>query len=400
MHIEKPIKYVKEHKFFISLLVLIISSHYYYLYFISFHEGVTHTPQEMQIIKIFASILFYLSFFDFKKIKLSMDMLSTSMLLAIAVLVYKSIYFTINDYLFLNFFALSIPYVFFRPRLRIEVVNIFFPALIIILCLQIIIDYVLVHHTQSIWENKAFIGGFGNPSTFGIICNLAVAYIITRQHKNYHLIPLFIITYGACQSKSLATIAVLLLLYLLNIAHQKNKYDLVFSMAITFFATGIILYNLEGHLAYKFESLLQYLNIQQPPLLSEHNLANPKIPISTSIGNRSLLYHQLITNLTDNPFKMLLLGSITSFYSSADSQFITFSNSFGILLSCAILYNLIFPFFNSIVYNSKYFPQACGLVFIIYCASNRILEYYPVIFIFIFLLSQTHQNLNRLKAPI
>lgn len=398
MHIDESLKYVKEHKMLISLLVLILSSHYYYLYFISFHEGVTHTPLVMQIVKISACILFYLSFFDFRKTKCSIDMLSVSVSLAVAVLVYKSTYFSINDYLFLNFFALSIPYVFFRPRLRTEVVNIFFPALILILCMQITIDYVLVQHSQSIWDNKAFIGGFGNPSTFGIICNLAVAYTITRHHKNYHLIPLFIITYGACQTKSLATIAVLLLLYLFNILHQRRKFDVAFSIAITFVATGIILYNLEGHLAYKLESLIRYLNIQQYPLISERELATPTNSISTSIGNRSLLYHQLIVNFTDSPLKMLFLGSITSFYNSADSQFVTFSNSFGILLSCTILYSLIFPFFTGIIYNSKYFSQACGLIFIIYCASNRMLEYYPISFIFIFLLGQIHYNQHRIKS--
>lgn len=397
MHIDKSLKYVKEHKILISLLVFIISSHYYYLYFITFHEGVTHTPLVMQIVKIFASVLFYLTFFDFRRAKCSIDMLSISVSLAIVILVYKSVYFSVNDFLFLNFFALSIPYVFFRPRLHTEVVNIFFPTLILILCMQIIIDYILVQHSKSIWENKAFIGGFGNPSTFGIICNLATAYIITRRHKNYHLIPLFIVTYGACQTKSLATIAVLLSLYLLNILHQKNKFDVAFSIAIAFFATGIILYNLEGHLAYKLESLIRYLNIQQYSPISERELTTPTNSISTSIGNRSLLYHQIIVNFTDNPLKMLLLGSVTSFYNSADSQFVTFSNSFGILLSCIILCSLIFPFFTGILYNSKYFSQACGLIFITYCGSNRILEYYPISFIFIFLLGQIYYNQHRIQ---
>lgn len=382
----------------ISLLVLILSSHYYYLYFISFHEGVTHTPLAMQIVKIFASIFFYLAFFDFRSTKPSTDILSISVFLAIMALLYKSIHFAINDYLFLNFFALSIPYVFFRPRLRTEVVNLFFPTLILILCIQITIDYILVQHTQSIWENKAFIGGFGNPSTFGITCNLAVAYIITRHHKHYHLIPLLIITYGACQTKSLATIAVLLALYLLNIVHQRNQRDLLFSIAIAISAIWMIAINMEGHLAYKLESLVRYINTQSYYTDAQSKLITLPAPISTSIENRSSLYHHLIAELIANPIKMLLLGSITSFYNSADSQFVTFSNSFGILLSCVILYNLIFPFFSGMVYNSKYFSHACGLIFIIYCTSNRILEYYPISFIFIFLLGQLHGNQHRIKS--
>lgn len=384
---------VKHYRTLFFLLFLVICSHYYYLYFIDFNEGVTNTPHYAQILKGILVFIFYLILFDIQKITFKIDSLAVTTVLVFATLLWKARSLIINDYLFLNFFALAMPFIFLRPALRREVDELFFPTLVTIICAQIVIDIFIYENGNAIWANKAFIGGLGNPSSFGFICNICAAYVISRKKNAACLFAFLILAYGICMSKSMTSIGVLITIHALHFFNQKTRKDLLSSCLLACLTLYIFSHNIEGHLIYKIDSLINSIrfssffnSIHMLAPLSDTDMPN----VSSSIENRLMMHRQLFEGIFEAPVRVIFFGLPNIFYNAADSQLVTFSGSFGIVLTCAILHQLIFPFFNGKLCGSSFLSNSIGFIFIIFCMTNRILDYYPICYIFLVLSGLLH----------
>lgn len=375
------------------LVITFFCLHYYYLYFVTFNEGVTRTPFFATALKILTTSAFYAIFFDFKNKHPKFTTINIAILMAILILLIKAIFLPINDMVFVNFFVLLLPYFLFQPKIKDTAASAFFPTLIFILVVQITVDFIIKSANYSIWDNKAFIGGFGNPSTFGLICNIAIAYLLSRKKILYYLPIIFLIEYGICQSKSLASIGVLIIIHLLYIWNQDKALSMLKAVAMLLASLFVIFNNIEGHLTYKACSAIYMANQKLAifdNLLSATWICPEKISniidvgtTSASVSGRIAMYKNLWHGFSLAPATTFFIGLTNIFYNAADSQFVTFAGSFGILLCCTILYHMINPYFHGSIYKSQLLSRSIGVVLICYTLSNRIFEYYPVFFIFL-----------------
>jgi hypothetical protein len=84
----------------------------------------------------------------------------------------------------------------------------------IILVLQVLVDTAIWYAGASLWMSDAFVGGVGNPSSFGLLCSIGVAFALFHpQAARSRWWVVFALTVGAVMSKALfAVLAVTLVI--------------------------------------------------------------------------------------------------------------------------------------------------------------------------------------------
>jgi hypothetical protein len=82
----------------------------------------------------------------------------------------------------------------------------------IVLVLQVLVDAAIWYADASLWLSDAFVGGVGNPSSFGLLCSIGVAFALFHpQAGRFRWWIASVLTVGAVMSKALfAVLAVAL----------------------------------------------------------------------------------------------------------------------------------------------------------------------------------------------
>jgi hypothetical protein len=220
---------------------------------------------------------------------------------------------------------------------------------------------------NSLWENKAFIGGIGNPSSYGLI----MIYLILINKGIFKPIREslinFLLFFSLFFTQALMPILIMFILSFFLFKKRNILLILVFFTFVFMIYLNFILESLglvDIHWFLKLQGLFEYG-------LSSSNE-------SGSVSYR-LEYFKDFYELFENPF-VLLFGHVDGVsYNAGDGQYIAYATSFGIPLFFFFIFSLFkifyeFKFFNFI---NGFRIKLFFVAFLLILVTNRYLDYWP-----------------------
>lgn len=359
---------------------------YYSLYFQSFNQGVVEGGSSaINIIKLF-SIFFLISaffsrdisftFFDINYLFLIFGFTSSYFI--------AGLFFGFNDSLFLNFLIFSFCYPFLVSDGAELKIYYTYEIICIVIFIQAIGDIIISLFGKMLWDGGLYIGGLGNPTSFSFISLFCLAYITLGKNNFSNCIRAFfsiIYIFSVLMAKALFPILMMPLILLIAIIRiQSKKWKAFFAFAPALAATiFLLLADFEGGLLEnKFNSLLYYFGLS--------DVHTESLSVSTRLENVT----KAVEFVSDIDIRWILGHYQDLTYYPVDSQYISIILSFGLFL---FIYFIIFNFtalmkFSNNKYNNNgififYGLILCNFMFI----NNRILDYFPLGFIYISLIS-------------
>lgn len=370
-------------KSIIVFACFVIFSNYYYYYFYEFVQGISAAPSYFGFLKFFGTLLFVISFFHvstFKKYSRS-DFLLLFVVGEIVLFYFvKTIFLEDGASLFGNFALPALLFMFLHVKCNATDVRLFFDFGSVLLVWQVVLDIIIHVSDRSLWENSAFIGGVGNPSSFGIVCIVFSAYILFLQ--KFTVISFFklsILCIGALGTKSLFTFLGLVLLYSYALFSYRKSVFILVSVILTISAFYIWEWYFSDHLKFKLLSLYE--------LLTNGDLSNT----SVSVLERLNIHKYAWDRFENNYMGDLFFGYLDVFYYGVDSQVLTFIGSIGlfgtfIFLSWFVAKIVAFRVLIDRYHSAGRFLFISSVIFFVMLFFNRMFDYYPVAFLFLSLI--------------
>jgi len=371
---------VHKSKLLIALSSLLILTNYYYIYFYEFKQGTSGAGGLFSLIRFFAIGLLISQLYQpiilttYKKWHLYLIIFCfTGGTITLA----KSMVLdTTAGMMVANILICAIPATMLKPHPETQRFWFFLDCCKNILSLEVIIDYAVYLANASIWENKAFIGGVGNPSSFGITCCIFLAYtLFCKPRTSINLAAGSLLAFGALKTNALLPTLLLATMILCSLIIRPSKS--VLAISLLFIGALITIPNsvTDGHTAYKLESLI------------EAGAGETSSNISQSVSLRETIHRDYLDKITEHPIITTLVGDINQPYVGVDSQVLTYLSSFGVLTSLFfLLYTVNFGVTSLQLHGrQRYFMLAAVAVYSTTFIFNRILDYYPMALFFILL---------------
>jgi len=363
---------------FFSLLCILGS--YYFLYFVDFVEGVAYGHHPLSYAKYLGVILLGPLLLRPKaRLKFNFIQLTILVFYAWALILYstKTAVYGVGDLMFLNTIIFGASFLVLQPHPDSQRIKVALDFSVAIVAGQIILDTLIFVTGNSLWENKAFVGGLGNPSTFGLVCNLLVAYILFARKKSISSTLLYILmSYGVLMSNSLLSFLSLIIISAFWAYSERSLPKL--GLIATYLTTILIARDsfVASHLLIKFQSAGNFL------------LNKSEIP-SISVSSRLQMHKDYLDFFANNPIQALLYGLEGTPYKSYDSQVLTYAASFGLLPALSFLAATGLALLYSLKHNehSGKFVSATLLLWIISFFTNRLLDYFPLPLFFFVLIA-------------
>lgn len=348
--------------FFSAFLVL---CNYYYFYFVDFYQGVAGGGWVFSALKFFGIFLVAASLLRISPRVDEKELWCVAFFFISALTIFflKGILLGFDDGMFLNTFLCLIPFLVLRLRRGRETVVFFFECCLFILIFQIFLDQIIYWAGSSLWENQAFVGGVGNPSSFGLLCNLLLCYVLFERRATFSsALFAFVLAYGVCRSNSL--LALISLVLVLGFYFFERRSWSRFAYVLAVFSFSVYLGG-QAHLFYKIDSLAG--------LALEGDVGG-----SASVSTRLHIHYEFLDNLLSNPLDALFYGFTNKAYMAYDSQFLTYFSSFGLLFSLLFFLSFFLVLLRCLFGGVDYFVFVALLIFSLTFLPNRILDYYPI----------------------
>lgn len=346
----------------LNVNIFLIFSLYYLFYFFEFYQGESSAPSflinsiKFLLLTSLILILILKKLITLKNIRIFFFVNGIFFLY-----ISLKFFFGLSDFLFFNFIIFS-----FLILLKDDVSFYLLKILSYILTLQVFIDLLFrLFGVQNLWLNGAFVGGMGNPSTFGMTC-IFLLYFYRFKLINQNLpsfIP-FLLCLGAVLSQSL--LALIFIFLYLSLFHRKLFFLFIcLSYLFSFFSI------LDFHSLSKINSLVS------DGVFSNRN--------SESVYGRVDWFLEHFHRI-ENGQLSLLVGDIGNYgFISGDNGILSIFSLGGLPLVFIFIYFVLTSFFKGFTpkFNSdNFFIIFCTLYFFSFFAFNRSLEYFPFSFIF------------------
>lgn len=368
------------------------------LYFL-FYLDIPHGNLIINILKSFFFIipLFYLIFFKVKKPSTEVIILSVLYIFMffsflIGVILEGGLF---RDIFFANT-IFCIGYLFIHYKSFSVITDSLFLGIILSLIIGGIIDYNAYSGGYSIWNEKYFVGGLGNPSSFGLLCNLSIAWLMFSRFS-VHRIPnfpkllvVFILSLLSIMSFSVFSILNLLMIFMLFIF--LSPFVLKIKASITFiFLVSILILSANFSLL-DAKQILFLLSHKIMSLGDFLGLVNYDMEESTSVIGRVAIHERALDLFNKNWISIFLGHPDFISYDKNDSQLLTYALSFGIPLMIAFMLLNIRLLFLTFCMREKFNFVFFASFFLIFF-TNRILDYFPIALIyFVMVASVTNKN--------
>lgn len=370
---------------FLSLLCILGS--YYFLYFVDFNEGMAYGQHPLSHAK-YVGVMMLGPLLLLPKLRLNFNPIQLTILFfyAWAFILYtvKTAIYGVGDLMFLNTIIFGAPFLILQPHPNSQRIKRVLEFSVAIVAGQIIFDTLIFATGKSLWENKAFVGGLGNPSTFGLVCNLLVAYVLFARKKSISSTLLYILmSYGVLMSNSLLSFLSLVMVSVFWAYSERSLPKL--GLVIAYLSAILIVRDsfVASHLLIKFQSAGNFL------------LNKAEIP-SISVSSRLQMHKDYLAFFVNNPVQALLYGFEDIPYKSYDSQILTYAASFGLMATLPFLaatgLALLYSF--SLNKNPGRFISAALLLWAISFLTNRLLDYFPLPLFFFFLIATIRKPSN------
>ena len=154
-------------------------------YFFEFNEGVVRGGESLrQVLKFISISMIYIFIvkpnkYIFKKNILALGFFSIALILILI----RIPFFESRDWLFINNF-LAVPILMgSTAKFNFKAID---QTLLVSFFLWVSLDFYNLQNSNTIWGNKAFIGGVGNPSSYGLI--LIYLYEVSIKNLSHNKI--------------------------------------------------------------------------------------------------------------------------------------------------------------------------------------------------------------------
>jgi hypothetical protein len=281
-----------------------------------------------------------------------------------------------NDTLFINtILQLPVLLALNGTRLRVDYAR-WLRFLVWLVAFQAMIDAIIVMRGSALWISEAFVGGVGNPSSFGLICVLACAFCLLHPQAGRGRRPLAgWLAIAAIMTKSL--FAVFGLAIIAAIWASRSWRRLVTSLILACAASMTLYYFAVGVIDNDDPGFLEHKVLAAGALLG---FGSYDVESAGSVTGR-LEIHQLTYNaLRDEPWRLLVGHLQGQVYWPMDSQVLTYLGSFGVAMLLAFLsIHLLWTYRAwANAHNEGGFSFVALLIFSSIFLTNRILDYFPV----------------------
>lgn len=306
-----------------------------------------------------------------------------------------------NDRMFFNFLLFAPCFVLLVRRDRMpHLVHFSLQVLCVVIAAQVVLDIMLRFAGLTLWLGGLFVGGMGNPSSFGMTCLICAAYLLLtdtpfRPWQRHTMIALHLC--GIIWSAALLPVLLCGLLAIMYVARERRRWReacLVSAGHLALIALWVVIAGVPRLLQYKFFSVVGLTGID----VSDHLLIAPPVAQATvpSLGqNLSLsVTGRLETMQLWGDFLHLGLGDVLLGHYDQLAYFPVDGQYLGILLSFGAIAFAIFVACNLAMLGQaistlrdsprpQWFPTFVILAFAVVFLNNRILDYYPMTYLYI-----------------
>lgn len=370
---------------------------YYLNYTVSFNEGqIEVTSPFTTVIRLLSIGLISASLIPFKR------KYGTLWLLVLLYMVAAASYFlsvasygSANDALFINT-LIQLP-VLIALSATVHDVDYchWFKFIGFVLALQVIGDVIIGFRGDALWLSGAFIGGVGNPSSFGFLCCLLMAfYLLYPKIGPARWLFVAVLSFGTVRSESLFSVLGLVIVFVYWM-FQNGKRFILSCLIIGASLVGIKAGGIDtadGKLAF-----IEHKIYAASALLG---LMDYDIQSSESVSLRVKIHYQTLRAIADDPLRLIYGHLGTKTYWPMDSQILTYLGSFGLIILLAFLVLHISwarqAFLKKKIDHGFAFVALVlfGLIFL----TNRILDYFPVAIVYFILISMAMKSNNKLTV--
>jgi len=267
--------------------------------------------------------------------------------------------------------------VFFVPILFIDETRVstqyFFDKLFkystVTIMIQVAIDFILLKlGLLNLWESHAFVGGFGNPSSFAYACLAGAMFANIMGSRFLSWFLLLAVSFTGAAAGMLYGIFFILKQVL-------KKTNLIIIVAISLIIL-LVQNKLDGYISsatsHAYNKLVGFLNI----FFGNYDSNNT----SQSISGRIEYYQEALKIILSSPASFLFGHGDETLYFTGDGGLIGYFATHGALIGVAFLIMniyLIIKFYNSSDKLAVYSVQLIILT-LYFLFFNRILDYYPI----------------------
>lgn len=278
-----------------------------------------------------------------------------------------------NDSLFLNtLIQLPLLVAFGSTRRPID-----YPRLLrftgTVLALQLVLDGAVWVAGISLWESEAFVGGVGNPSSFGFLCSLLLGFYLFHPASGPGRVPMALsMAVGAIMSKALLAVLAVALVVALWVAGGLKRL-VVGALLITCVSVALL------SLLPKDEEI-GFVEHKLSAAGALVGLVEYDIESSGSVYIRLQMHDETLAELAREPWRLLTghLGRLA--YWPMDSQLLAYLGSFGALMLAVFL--LLHGVWLARAYALRRVDGGFAFVsmtlFTLIFTTNRILDYFPL----------------------
>ncbi len=304
---------------------------------------------------------------------------------ALSYLLTAAWYGHLTDSLFLNT-IIQIPVLLALVGTRFKIDYIGWLRLIFgFLAIQVLIDILIWQAGQLLWQSSAFVGGLGNPSSFGLLCTLGVTFYIFHPsvgRERWMMVGLLSI--GAFQTKAMFAvlgITLILLVWILT-SWRRTFFASILGIAL---AIGSVLVS-SGQSDDGETGFIEHKLMAVGALLS---FVEYDVESSASVSQRIEMHERTFRGLAVDPLG-LIIGHLKGLpYWPMDSQLLTYLGSFG--APFLILFLSLHTYWMVCAWrkrrNDNGFTLFCLFIFGLIFMTNRVLDYFPVAIIYFIIIS-------------
>lgn len=375
---------------------------YYLNYGAAFEEGVTEAGGITTIVlRMLAVATFVVALAPHRIPPLSVLLLVTCYLAyAVSFFLSAGLHGSMNDVLFVNT-LLQLPVAFAAASSRWPLHhNHWLSVLCGVLTLQVIVDASVWHAGASLWLSQAFIGGVGNPSSFGLLCAIGLAYCTLHPNAGRvrWIFSLFLIV-GAIMSKSLFAVLASAIVALVWMAQGWRRMTLGLLVAAA--TVFVILTLLVGTGDDEGVGFVEHKLSAAGAIVG---LIEYDVESSATVSLRIEMHQQTFQAIANQPTRLLIGHLDGQPYWPMDSQLLTYLGSFG--LPALLLMMVLHVWWTVCAWRTRRddggFAVVSLALFSIVFATNRILDYFPiatVYFMIVAMVTQTRHSSKGQMAP-
>ncbi len=379
---------------------VILLSVYYLDYSGDFHEGSSASNSPLALpMRALAVMLIAASLAPFRARPGLPFMLIVAYLLAgFSYATALGTYGELNDRLFLNtLLQLPVLWAFSQACWRIDYAR-WLRFIGGCLLIEAGIDLLVLIFGNTLWLSEAFVGGFGNPSTFGLICSVLVAFYLFHPRAGKRaLLKASALAIAAVMTKSLfAVLAVVALFgfWTLQTRRRMAGGALVGAALLCGVVWWVNTHEEEVFLLHKLSAAGAFVG-----------LMDYDTDTSKTVSLRSEMHERTFSAIASDPARLLSGHLEHNVYWQMDSQFLTYLGSFG-LLFVTLFFALHFIWMlcaaRSRSADARFALGALCLFGVIFF-TNRILDYFPaatIYFVCVAMATDGGRGLPSLAIPV